>query len=415
MTHTPSSLKTGPNIPLVVACGCVIALLSFGPRSAMGLFFQPMTEARDWNRELFALAIAIQNIVWGLGQPFAGMLADKHGTWKTMTLGALLYATGLILMVDAQSAIALHLSAGVLIGLGIAFSSFSLVLASFGRVVTPEQRSIAFGIGTASGSLGQFVFAPLGNALIEGIGWQQTLIVFAGLVMLVPLLAVALKGCAANTPDTPELADQSLMQAMAEAFGTRGFLLLTLGFFVCGFHVAFITVHLPPYIADMGLDTAWAATAIALIGLCNVFGSLMAGYIGGRYSKPMLLSLIYIGRSIAIFVFIMVPPSPLSVLAFAAAMGFLWLSTIPPTSGLVAVMFGPRYMATLFGFVFLSHQIGSFLGIWLGGKLYDETGSYIGIWWAGIVLGILAAAVHWPIEEKPVARLRAPAGEQLLS
>lgn len=414
MTHMPSSVKTGPNVPLIITCGCIIALISFGPRSAMGLFFQPMTEARDWNRELFALAIAIQNLIWGLGQPFAGMLADKHGIWKTMTLGALLYAAGLIMMADAQSAVALHLSAGVLIGLGVAFSSFSLVLASFGRVVTPEQRSIAFGIGTASGSLGQFVFAPLGNVLIESIGWQQTLVVFAGLVMLVPLLAVALKGRAVSAPETPELSDQSLMQAMAEAFGTRGFLLLTLGFFVCGFHVAFITVHLPPYIADMGLDPAWAATALALIGLCNVAGSLISGYIGGRYSKPMFLSLIYIARSIAIFVFIMVPPSPLSVLTFAAVMGFLWLSTVPPTSGLVAVMFGPRYMATLFGFVFLSHQIGSFLGVWLGGKLYDETGSYDGIWWAGIILGILAAVVHWPIEEKPVPRIQALTGEQLL-
>ncbi len=310
-----------------------------------------------------------------------------------MSLGAVLYAIGLLLMANAETPVALHLSAGVLIGLGIAFSSFSLVIASFGRVVTPEQRSIAFGIGTASGSLGQFVFAPLGNFLIEGIGWQETLIVFSGLLMAIPLLAIALKG-RPHAPASMGLSpDQSLTQAMAEAFGTRGFILLTLGFFVCGFHVAFITVHLPPYIADLGLDPSWGAIAIALIGLCNIAGSLISGYVGGRYSKSHFLSLIYFARAIAITVFILVPASPLTVLLFAGAMGFLWLSTVPPTSGLVAVMFGPRYMATLFGFVFFSHQIGSFLGVWLGGYLYDTTGSYDAIWWMGIALGLFAAVI----------------------
>lgn len=411
MSTTSSLPRPGPNIPLIIACGCLIALLSFGPRSAMGLFFQPMTEARDWSREIFALAIAIQNLMWGIAQPVAGMMSDRFGTWKTMTFGALLYASGLLMMIDAQSAVALHVSAGVLIGLGIAFSSFSLVLAAFGRAVSPEQRSLAFGIGTASGSLGQFLFAPLGGALIANIGWQQTLLVFAGLVALVPLLAIALRGKSDLPKDQNPANDQKLSAAVAEAFQTRGFILLTIGFFVCGFHVAFITVHLPPYIADLGLDPAWGATAIALIGLCNIVGSLAAGYIGGRYSKPIFLSLIYIGRSIAIFVFIMLPITPFSVLVFAGVMGLLWLSTIPPTSGLVAVMFGPRYMATLFGFVFLSHQIGSFLGVWLGGKLYDETGSYDAIWWCGIVLGIFAAIIHWPIEEKPVQRLAQEAAE----
>lgn len=411
MSATSSLPRPGPNIPLIIACGCLIALLSFGPRSAMGLFFQPMTEARDWSREIFALAIAIQNLMWGIAQPVAGMMSDRFGTWKTMTFGALLYASGLLMMIDAQSAVALHVSAGVLIGLGIAFSSFSLVLAAFGRAVSPEQRSLAFGIGTASGSLGQFLFAPLGGALIANIGWQQTLLVFAGLVALVPLLAIALRGKSDLPKEQNPANDQKLSAAVAEAFRTRGFILLTIGFFVCGFHVAFITVHLPPYIADLGLDPAWGATAIALIGLCNIVGSLAAGYIGGRYSKPIFLSLIYIGRSIAIFVFIMLPITPFSVLVFAGVMGLLWLSTIPPTSGLVAVMFGPRYMATLFGFVFLSHQIGSFLGVWLGGKLYDETGSYDAIWWCGIVLGIFAAIIHWPIEEKPVQRLAQEAAE----
>ncbi|MEP2706828.1 MAG: MFS transporter [Roseibium sp.] len=411
MSAVNASPRTGPNIPLVIVCGCLIALISFGPRSAMGLFFQPMTEARDWNREIFALAIAIQNLMWGLGQPVAGMMADRFGTWKTMTLGSVLYIAGLLLMVDAESAVALHVSAGVLVGLGIAFSSFSLVLASFGRTVTPDQRSLAFGIGTASGSLGQFLFAPLGGTLIASIGWQQTLIIFAGIAAFIPLLAIALKGKSAPPVNSNPASDLNLKAAIAEAFGTKGFILLTLGFFVCGFHVAFITVHLPPFISDMGLDPSWGATAIALIGLFNVAGALLSGYIGGRYSKPIFLSLIYLGRSAAIFAFIMLPVTPASVLIFASVMGLLWLSTVPPTSGLVVVMFGPRYMATLFGFVFLSHQIGSFLGIWLGGKLYDQTGSYDAIWWAGIALGILAAIMHWPIEEKPVPRLAQQAAE----
>ncbi len=403
--------RSGPNIPLIITCGCVIALLSFGPRSAMGLLFQPMTEARDWSREIFALAIAIQNLMWGAAQPFAGMMADRFGTWKTMSLGAVLYMAGLLLMTQAESAVALHMSAGVLVGLGVAFSSFTLVLAAFGRKVTPSQRSLAFGIGTASGSMGQFVFAPVSQHLIETVGWQFTLTVFAGLMMTIPLFALALRGRAEAAPGTSAATDQSLKQAIAEAFGTRGFILLTIGFFVCGFHVAFITVHLPPYIADLGLDPAWGARAIALIGLCNIAGSLASGYIGGRYSKPIFLALIYLGRAAAITVFIMVPASPASVLIFSAVMGILWLSTVPPTSGLVAVMFGPRYMATLFGFVFFSHQIGSFLGIWLGGKLYDETGSYDAIWYVGIALGIAAAIIHWPIQEKPVARLEGTPAE----
>jgi MFS family permease len=404
-------VKSGPNVPLVIVCGCVIALLSFGPRSAMGLFIQPMTAANDWTREIFGLAIAIQNLIWGAAQPVAGMMADRYGTWKTLSLGAVLYTIGLLLMARAETPMALHLSGGVLIGLGIAFSSFSLVIAAFGRVVTPQQRSIAFGIGTASGSLGQFVFAPLSASLIESVGYQEALIVFSGLLMAIPFLAIALRG-RPHAPATMGLGqDQSLFQAMAEAFGTRGFILLTLGFFVCGFHVAFIGVHLPPYIADLGLDPTLGGIAIGLIGLCNIVGALISGHIGGRYSKAHFLSLIYLGRAIVITIFILVPASPLTVLLFAAAMGFLWLSTVPPTSGLVAVMFGPRYMATLFGFVFFSHQIGSFLGVWLGGYLYDTTGSYDAVWWMGVALGLFAAVIHWPIREQPVDRLAGEAAQ----
>ncbi|WP_430513136.1 MFS transporter [Pannonibacter phragmitetus] len=402
-----ASMPAKANIPLIIICGCAIALLSFGPRSTMGMFFQPMTEARDWTREIFSLAIAIQNLMWGIGQPVAGMFADRFGTWKTIALGAVFYGSGLWLMADAESPVALHMTGGVLIGLGIAFSSFSMVLAAFARAVTPEMRSLAFGVGTASGSLGQFLFAPLGATLITEIGWHNTLLAFSGLMALLPLLAIALRGKPDAAAYAGTSADQNLKQAIAEAFKTRGYLLLTLGFFVCGFHVAFITVHLPPYISDLGLEARWGGYAIALIGLCNIVGSLLSGYIGTRHSKPHFLSLIYFARAVAITLFLMVPASPASVLIFSAAMGFLWLSTVPPTSGLVAVMFGPRYMATLFGFVFLSHQIGSFLGVWLGGKLYDELGSYDAVWWMGIALGLLAAIVHWPIREQPVARLAA--------
>ncbi|WP_249693339.1 MFS transporter [Stappia sp. WLB 29] len=397
--------KASPNLPLIIVCGCLIALLSFGPRSALGLFLAPMTEARDWSREIFALALAIQNLVWGAAQPIAGMVSDRFGTARTLAFGGIVYTLGLLLMAQAESPLLLHVAGGVMIGLGVAFSSFSLVLAAFGRAVTPERRSLAFGIGTAAGSFGQFLFAPLSQGLIDGLGWHDSLYVLAGLMLLIPFLAVALKGKPAAYVPGSAIADQKLTEAISEAFRTRGFILLTFGFFVCGFHVAFITVHLPPYIADLGLDPKWGAIAIALIGLCNVFGALAAGYIGGRWSKPYFLSLIYLGRAIAITLFLMAPATPLSVLIFAGTMGFLWLSTVPPTSGLVAVMFGPRYMATLFGFVFFSHQIGSFLGVWLGGRLYDQTGSYDVIWYIGIALGLFAAVVHWPIKEEPVARL----------
>ncbi|MCA1297821.1 MFS transporter [Stappia indica] len=404
-TPLPGRFRDGPNIPLIIICGCLISMLTFGPRSALGLFLGPITSDQGWSRETFALALAIQNLLWGAAQPIAGMIADRYGTARTLAFGGVLYAAGLVLTVQADTPLVLHLSAGVMIGTGVAFSSFSLVLAAFGRTVTPAQRSLAFGIGTASGSFGQFLFAPLGQGLLDGFGWQNALLIMSGLMLLVPVLAIALRGKPDAGPATPGAHDQSLIEALREAFGTRGFVLLTFGFFVCGFHVAFITVHLPPYIVDLGLDPMWGASAIALIGFCNVFGALASGYIGGRFSKPIFLALIYLARAVAIGLFLLVPPTPLSVLIFAGAMGFLWLSTVPPTSGLVAVMFGPRYMATLFGFVFFSHQIGAFLGVWLGGRLYDQTGSYDAIWYIGIALSIFAALVHWPIREEPVARL----------
>ena len=396
------------SVPFIIVCGCLISMISFGPRSALGLFLTPMTEARGWTRETFALALAIQNLLWGAGQPIAGMLADKFGTARILASGAVLYGVGLFLMSWAPTPAWLNISAGVMIGIGIAFASFALVLATFGRVVSPEKRSMAFGIGTASGSFGQFVFAPLGQGLIDYIGWQESLVIMGSLVLLVMLLAVPLRGRSNSGSPLGNQTEQSMKQAIVEAFGYQSFVLLVFGFFVCGFHVAFIGVHLPAYMTDLGLASRWGAWALALIGMFNIIGSLMSGYISGRYSKAYFLSLLYLMRSIVIALFILLPISPLSILVFSSAMGLLWLSTVPPTSGLVAVMFGPKYMATLFGFVFFSHQIGSFLGIWLGGKLYDQTGSYDVIWWLAIALGIFAAIVHWPIKDAPYQTVKQP-------
>ncbi|HEX2256654.1 MAG TPA: MFS transporter [Afifellaceae bacterium] len=409
MTTTPSAAPFSRRLPvplwIVVLAGCTIAMLSFGPRSVMGLFLAPMTEAREWSRETFAIAIAIQNLLWGIGQPIAGAIADRWGTGRVLVGGGLIYAAGIAIMAWAPSPLWLNIGAGVLIGLGMAATSFTIVLAAFGRRVPPEKRSMVFGVGTAAGSLGQFLFAPLGVQLIATFGWADALLFLAALMLIVPMLAIALVG--RSDPSVLEagmLKDQSLWQAITEACGHRSYLLLTAGFFVCGFQLAFITTHMPPYILDVGLDPAIGGWALALIGLFNVIGSLASGWIGQHYPKPAFLSLIYLARAAAIALFMLVPPSPASVLLFSAAMGLLWLSTVPPTSGLVAIMFGPKYMATLMGIVFFSHQVGAFLGVWLGGRLYDQTGSYDVVWWIGVALGIYAALIHWPIREAPAPR-----------
>jgi MFS family permease len=393
-------------LPLVIVAGCLISLLSFGPRSIMGLFLAPMTEARGWSREIFALSIAIQNIMWGLGQPVAGAIADRFGSARVLAAGGFLYAAGIALTAWAPSALWLDLTAGLMMGLGMAAASFSIVLAAFGRRVPAEKRSIVFGIGTAAGSMGQFVFAPLGQALIQNFGWAQALSILAAMMLAIPVLALALAG--RPGAEGQAVRDQSIGQALAEAFAHRSYVLLTAGFFVCGFHVAFITTHLPPFIVDKGLDPRIGAWSLALIGLFNVVGSLASGWIGQNHSKPIFLALIYLARAVLIATFVVLPVTPVTVLGFAAIMGLLWLSTVPPTSGLVAIMFGPKHMAMLMGIVFLSHQVGAFLGVWLGGVLFDRTGSYDVVWWLGVALGIFAAIVHWPIKEAPAYQV-APA------
>lgn len=388
---------------VIIAFGCGIALISFGLRSSLGLFTEPLSVGRGWGREVFALAIALQNLVWGLGQPFAGAIADRFGNAKVLAAGGVLYALGIALMALAATPGTLYLSGGVLVGLGLSGASFTIVIAAFGRLVPPERRSWAFGMGTAAGSLGQFVFAPLGQAFIAAYGWESALLLLAGGVALVPLLAPALasRGGVQRPADEVELPFQ---EALRLAFGHGSYWLLITGFFVCGFHVAFITTHLPPYLGDLGVSAGLAAWSIGLIGLFNIVGSYSSGLLGGRFSKRYLLSGLYLARAVAITVFLLLPPTPLVVMTFAAVMGLLWLSTVPLTSGLVAVMFGTRYLGTLFGFVFFSHQVGAFLGVWLGGALFARFGSYDPVWWLGVALGLAAALLHWPIEERRAER-----------
>jgi MFS family permease len=406
-TTTAPAQTFGWRTPAVIlVCGCLISIFTFGPRSTFGFFLQPMSQELGWGRDVFALAVAIQNLLNGVGQPFAGAIADRFGTLRALIGGALLYTAGLILMSYATTPGMLHLSVGVLIGFGLSGASFPIVLAAFGKLMPEAWRSFAFGVGTAAGSFGQFLFSPLAVALMGEIGWHSTLLVFAGIVLLVLPLAFVISPANA-TGSAAAAVPQSFRQALSEAFGHGSYVLLILGFFTCGFHVAFITTHLPPYLVDKGLDAKWGGWVIAFIGLFNIIGSITAGVLGGRLPKRYLLSTIYALRAVIISAFLLVPLTPVSALTFGACMGVLWLSTVPLTSGLVAMMFGVRYMATLFGFVFFSHQVGSFIGVYLGGYLYERTGSYDVVWWLGVGLGIFAALVHLPIREQPVARLAA--------
>jgi len=392
---------------LIVLSGCLIALITFGPRASAGLFQIPMTTEFGWGRDTFSLAIAIQNLLWGVGQPFAGAVADRFGAFKVLCAGALLYALGLVVMAYAVTPGVLHLGAGVLIGFGLSGCSFNLVLGAFGKLLPEKWRPMAFGAGTAAGSFGQFLFPPIGNVLIDSFGWHQALVIFAGSVLLVMPLAMALAtrpnagGGAASAANVP---NQSIKQALTEAFRHRSYVLLVLGFFTCGFQLAFITAHLPAYLKDAGLSAAVGGWTLAVIGLANAFGSLGSGWLSTRMSKRWLLAWIYLGRSVAIAAFILLPASPVTSIAFGISIGLLWLSTVPPTSSLVMLMFGTRYMAMLYGFTFFSHQVGGFLGVWLGGELYEIYGSYTVVWWLSIALGLASALINLPIKERPVER-----------
>ncbi|MGO4574018.1 MFS transporter [Microvirga sp. 2TAF3] len=401
------SIRSRFSPEIIVLSGCVIALITFGPRASAGLFQIPMTMEYGWGRDVFGLAIAVQNLLWGLGQPFAGAVADRFGAFRVLCVGAVLYALGLVVMANATSPTMLHLGAGVLIGFGLSGCSFNLVLGAFSKLLPESWRPMAFGAGTAAGSFGQFLFPPIGNMLIESLGWHQALLMFAASVLLVLPFAVALATRpveAAHQGGPAPVPGQSIRQALTEAFRHRSYVLLVLGFFTCGFQLAFITVHLPAYLRDAGLSAAVGGWTLAVIGLANAFGSLTSGWLSTRMSKRWLLAWIYFGRSVAIAVFILLPASPATSIAFGISIGLLWLSTVPPTSSLVMLMFGTRYMAMLYGFAFFSHQVGGFLGVWLGGVLYEAYGNYTFVWWLSIALGIASALINLPIKEKPVER-----------
>ena len=392
--------------PLVILiCGCLVGLINFGPRSGMGFFLTPMSLEHAWGREVFALALAIQMLLWGAGQPFAGAIADRFGPAQVLSVGAVLYAIGLAAMAYATSPLLLDLSAGVIIGFGLSGTSFTIVLGAFGRLMPPHLRSFSFGAGTAAGSFGQFLFSPLAVGLIDHVGWQTTLIVFAVIVLfIIPLsLALSTPHGAAGT-SVAAVAQQSLKQALAEAFGHRSYVLLVLGFFTCGFQVFFIAVHLPAYLVDRGLPAEVGGWTLAVIGLFNIIGSIFSGWLGDHMPKRYILSIIYFARAVAVVIFITLPPSSVAALIFGAVMGLLWLSTVPPTSALVAVMFGTRWLATLFGFAFFSHQVGGFLGVWLGGVVFEHFGSYNSVWWLSVLFGVLSAIINLPIVERPVVR-----------
>jgi MFS family permease len=393
---------------VILLCGCLIGILSFGPRTGLAFFLMPMSSAYGWDREVFSLALAIQMLLWGAAQPFAGAIADRYGAAPVLSVGAILYAVGLAAMAYASTPGMLHLTAGVAVGFGLAGASFTIVIGAFGKLMPPEWRTLAFGVGTASGSFGQFLFSPLAVAFIGEFGWHHTLLIFAAMVLFIMPLSLALVPPRdAAAPAAGAAAPQSVTQALTEAFGHRSYVLLVLGFFTCGFQIFFIAVHLPAYLVDRGLGADIGGWTIGIIGLFNIVGAIFAGWLSNSMPKRYILSFIYFGRAAAILIYIMLPPSAVVTMIFGAVLGLLWLSTVPPTSGLIAVMFGTRWLAMLFGFAFFSHQVGGFLGVWLGGVVFVQTGSYDAVWWLAILLGLLSAVINLPIVEKPVERTAA--------
>ncbi|MBU1174316.1 MAG: MFS transporter [Alphaproteobacteria bacterium] len=384
-------------LAVIVIAGCVIAAVTFGARASLGLFTLPMTLDMGWSRESYGLAMAIQNLVWGFAQPVAGGLADRFGTARVLAVGAVIYAAGLAGMAFAPDEGMLILTAGLMMGVGIGTASFAIVMAAFGRAVPPEKRSFIFGIATAASSLGQFVFAPLGQAFIQSFGWQMALVYLAALIVLVIPLTIALTG---KSETMEGGADMRFMQALSRAWGHGSYRLLVIGFFVCGFHLAFVTVHMPAYLIQCGLSPEVGSWSIAIIGLFNLVGSLLAGWLGGKLPRQYLLATIYFSRAVITAIFLIVPISEVTAYTYAAALGMIWLATVPLTAGLVALFFGARYLGMLYGVAFLSHQVGGFLGVWLGGLVYDATGSYALIWYLGILLGLFSAAIHLPIREQ---------------
>ncbi len=390
----------------VLLGSALILALSLGVRHGFGLFLPPMSAQFGWGREVFAFAIALQNLIWGLAQPFTGALADRFGAAKVVIVGGVLYAVGLLLMGLSDSPLSLSLSAGLLIGIGLSGTSFSVILGVVGRALPPQNRSMGMGIASAAGSFGQFAMLPGTLGLIGWLGWSAALLVLGLLVALIVPLVSMLK----DRPLPTLGGEQTLKEALHEACSHSGFWLLAFGFFVCGFQVVFIGIHLPAYLVDQHLPATVGTTVLALIGLFNIFGTYTAGWLGGRMSKPRLLTGLYLARAVVIVLFLWAPITQFSAYVFGMVMGFLWLSTVPLTNGTVATMFGVRNLSMLGGIVFLFHQLGAFLGGWLGGVVYDQTGSYDLIWQVSIGLSLLAAALNVPVRERPVARLQAQEG-----
>ncbi len=400
----PVAERVAWRTPLVVLlCGTIVLLLSYGIRTSFGIYLQPMSADLGWGREVFALAIAVQNLMWGAAQPIAGAIADRYGAGRVVAVCGAIYVVGLYLASQVTTPSEFTFSAGVLIGIALSGTAFPVVLAIIGRSVSAKRRSLFLGLGAAGGSSGQVLVIPVSEIFLDGYGWSIALLMLAVMALIMVPLAAALAGRADTAVGTEK--PQGFGDALREAASHRGYLYLNAGFFVCGFHVIFIATHLPAFIIDAGGGTALGATALVLIGAGNIIGSYLSGLLGGYFSKKYLLSGLYFARSVVIAAFVLTPVSDVTIMTFSFSIGVLWLSTVPLTSGLVAQIFGVRYMATLFGVVFFSHQIGSFLGAWLGGYVYDRTGSYDIVWWVAVVLGVAAALLHWPINEHPVARL----------
>jgi len=397
-TAPPLSVKQ------VLICGAMVVTLSMGIRHGFGLWLQPITQDRGWSRETFSFAIAIQNLAWGVIGVFAGMLADKLGAFRVLLIGAVLYAFGLAGMALSPTPLLFTLTAGVLIGAAQAGTTYAVVYGVIGRQIVPERRSWAMGVAASAGSFGQFLMVPIEGQLITRTGWQTALIALAMMALVIVALAFGLREPRRGNAAVVVEREQTVLRAVAEAFRYPSFGLLMAGYFVCGFQLAFIGVHMPSYLRDKGLGPEVASYALALVGLFNIFGSYLAGTLGQRFAKRKILAVIYLGRAAAIALFIGLPISPLSTYAFAAVLGFLWLSTVPTTNALVAQIFGVAHLSMLSGFVFLSHQVGSFLGIWLGGYLYDRSGSYDILWYIAIALGVFAALVNLPVKESAIVR-----------
>jgi len=405
MSAQPQGRKVSPEI--IILAACAMSMLTFGPRASSGNFQLPILSAYGWGSDTFSFALAIQNLLWGLGQPFAGALADRYGSVRVLSGGAILYAAGCALMAVADTPATFTLTAGVMIGFGLSGCAMSLVVGALAKLLPDSKRAMGFGLVTAAGSFGQFLFSPLSGAMIQTVGWRETTIGFGILMLLI--LPLSMFVASAPIRKDPNVQQQTLGEALREAFSHRSYVLVVLGFFTCGFQLAFITVHFQKYVVEAGLSPQVGYWAFALVGLFNIVGSLSSGWLSNRVPRRYILSAIYFGRSVVTLVFILTPPSAMSAYIFGAMSGLLWLSTVPPTSAIIGQMFGTRYFAMLYGFAFFSHQVGGFMGVLLGGVLREQTGSYEIVWFLSIALGVASALINLPVVEKPVVRKDQPA------